>query len=128
LGMFASKVQPILMNTCLSCHTAGRGGSFQLTRVSSAGLASRRSMEANLAMVLGEVNAREPALSRLLTKSVSLHGSGMTQAPLKNRQTPAYQTLAHWVFQLVENNPQLREQAVASTPLLPPVPVTAGRW
>jgi hypothetical protein len=128
LGTFSSKVQPILMNACLCCHTTGRGGNFQLIRVASAGLGNRRSMEANLAAVLTQVNARDPQASRLLTKSVSIHGSGMTQAPLKNRQAAAYQTLARWVQELVENNPQMREQAAVSTPLIPPLPVSAGRW
>jgi hypothetical protein len=113
LGMFASKVQPILMNACLGCHTAGRGGCFQLTRVSGPGLSNRRSLEQNLATVLAEVNPRHMLASRLLTKAVSVHGKGMTQSPLKNRQAPAYRTLEAWVKLTVENNPQLREEAVA---------------
>src|SRR5262249_9003590 len=48
LGMFASKVQPILMNPCLRCHCAGRGGQFQLTRVSGPGMSNRLSLDRNL--------------------------------------------------------------------------------
>jgi hypothetical protein len=119
LGMFASKVQPILMNACLRCHTAGRGGRFQLTRVSGSGLTNRRSTEQNLAATLAEVDARQPAASRLLLKAVSLHARGMTQAPLKDRRAPAYRALERWVNLTLENNPHLREQAVASAPPAP---------
>jgi hypothetical protein len=132
LGMFASKVQPILMNACLSCHTAGRGGSFQLSRVSGPGLSNRRSLEQNLAVVLAMVDVHQPQASRLLTKAISLHGSGMTQVPLKNRQAPAYRTLEQWVTLTLEANPHLREEAVASGPgpalPLPTPPSTAGHW
>src|SRR5207302_826173 len=41
LGLFATRVQPILMNTCANCHISGRGGAFQLTRSYDAGLADR---------------------------------------------------------------------------------------
>lgn len=121
LGAFASKVQPILMNACVNCHTAGRGGSFQLARTSG-GLSNRRSLEKNLAAVVAEINPANPTASRLLLKAVSIHASGMTQGPLKNRQAPAYQTLEYWVRTMLENNPHLREQVVASASP-PPVPV-----
>ena len=130
LGLFASKVQPILMNACLRCHTAGRGGPFQLTRVSGPGMGNRLSLEQNLAAVLAEVDMRQPLASRLLTKALSVHAHGMAQAPLKGRQAPAYQMLERWVNLTLESNPQLREQAVASTPGLPlsPPPTSAGHW
>src|SRR5262249_38838940 len=32
LGTFVTRVQPVLMNTCASCHATGRGGSFRLIR------------------------------------------------------------------------------------------------
>jgi hypothetical protein len=125
LGMFASKVQPILMNACLRCHTAERGGQFHLTRVSSPGLGNRRSLEQNLAAVLAEVNTHRPLASRLLGKAVSVHGTGMTQAPLRSRTAPAYRTLEAWVQMTLDSNPHLRDQAVASTPFIPPLPTTS---
>jgi hypothetical protein len=124
LGGFAAKVQPILMNACANCHTAGRGGSFQLTRVTGHGLASRRSLEKNLAAVLAQVNAREPAASKLLSKAVSIHGPGMTQAPLKGRDAAAFRSLEHWVHRTAEANPHLREEAHAS---VTPSPAPAAR-
>src|SRR5207253_2023000 len=29
-ALFATRVQPIVMNTCITCHSGGRGGAFQL--------------------------------------------------------------------------------------------------
>ncbi len=114
LGVFATKVQPILMNACASCHTGGRGGSFQLVRVSTPGLTSRRSTEVNLAAVLPQLNGKDAAASRLLQKAISIHGAGMTQAPLKGRDTTAFRLLETWAVRAVETNPNLREEAHAS--------------
>ncbi len=119
LSLFAARVQPILMNACASCHTAGRGGNFQLTRTYHSSLSDRRSLELNLAAVLAQVNVRDPQLSHILTKSVSLHGLGMSSAPLRGRQAPAYLSLEHWVYETLASNPQLRE-------LQPPLSATAS--
>ncbi len=137
LSVFASRVQPILMNACANCHTAGRGGTFQLIRSYGSGLGDRHSLEQNLAVVLSHVNTSQPIVSRLLTKSVSLHGLGMTTAPLRGRQAPAYLTLEHWVMDTLANNPQLRVNASPAEPpatatasaTIPPPPVgQAGSW
>jgi hypothetical protein len=116
LSVFAARVQPILMNACANCHTAGRGGSFQLIRTYQGGLGDRRSLEQNLAVVLSHVNTSQPIVSRLLTKSVSLHGLGMTTAPLRGRQAPAYLTLERWVMDTLANNPQLRANVANEPP------------
>jgi hypothetical protein len=137
LSVFAARVQPILMNACANCHTAGRGGNFQLIRAYGSGMGDRRSLEQNLAVVLSQVNMREPALSRLLTKSVSLHGLGMTAAPLRGRQAPAYLTLERWVMDTLANNPQIRvnpptaepsSTATASATVPPPAVRQASQW
>lgn len=107
LGKFATKVQPILMNACVNCHHSGRGGNFQLTRVTGLGLANRRSLEKNLVATLAQLNLKEPMASKLLTKAITVHASGMAQAPLKNRQTTAFRTLASWVEQTALTHPHL---------------------
>jgi hypothetical protein len=130
LGLFASKVQPILMNACASCHTGGRGGNFQLTRVHGSPSSSLRSQEQNLSATLAQVDVRQPELSKLLLKALSIHGPGMTQAPLKGRQAPAYRTLEKWVTQTLAANPQLRQTLPAATATaaagLPPAPMPPG--
>jgi hypothetical protein len=114
LGLFVTKVQPILMNTCASCHAADKGGKFKLTRCYETEAANRKVMQQNLAAVLAQVNLKEPRVSPLLTKAVSVHGP-LAQAPLKNRQAAAYRALEDWVRLTLANNPTLYEQASSST-------------
>jgi hypothetical protein len=136
LGVFVARIQPILMNACANCHTAGRGGSFQLTRTYSSSLSNRQALDQNLAVALAHVNPREPQLSRLLTKAVSLHAPGMTAAPLSGRRGQAYRTLEKWVFETLASNPQLREAmppasaSASAAPVLtlPPPPTHAAAW
>jgi hypothetical protein len=122
LGLFVTKVQPILMNACARCHVAGRGGSFQLQHAFEASLSDRRTMDQNLTAVLAQVNVRQPEVSSFLTKAVSAHAKGMNQAPLRGRQAPAYRALEDWVRLTVAGNPQLqpREQAAGESPTAPP--------
>jgi hypothetical protein len=130
---FAVRVQPILMNACVKCHNTGRGGQFQLTHTSGAGQGDRRTMEKNLSAVLDQINTRDPHLSKLLTKAISIHGRDMVQAPLNGQNAVAYRTLEQWVGRTVENNPQLAERAVIGTrPEAPPSASasvkSADRW
>jgi hypothetical protein len=111
LILFATRVQPILMNTCVSCHASSRGGAFRLIRAFEGGTVNHRATQQNLVAVLAQLNREHPAASPLLLKAVSVHGEA-TQAPLKNRQTPAYRTLEEWVRLAVPNNSQLPEQPV----------------
>jgi hypothetical protein len=114
IGLFATKVQPILMNTCAGCHASDRGGKFKLTRCYESEMGNRRVMQQNLAAVLAQVNLREPRVSPLLTKAISVHGP-LAQSPLKNRQAPAYRALEDWVRLTLANNPTLREQTAGTT-------------
>jgi hypothetical protein len=108
LGLFATRVQPILMNTCANCHATGRGGAFRLTEVFDDGLGNRKAQEQNLAAVLRQINLNQPEASRLLTKAVSDHAhTGVP--PLRDRKEPPYQTLEKWVKLTVTNNPHLRD-------------------
>jgi hypothetical protein len=117
LGMFATRIQPILMNTCASCHIGNRGGKFNLRRTYDTTLNNRATMQQNLTAVLAQINLREPASSPLLVKSVSIHGAGMTQAPVRNRALPAYRTLEGWVRLTLANNPHLLDRGEPLPPL-----------
>jgi hypothetical protein len=110
LGMFANRVQPILMNACASCHAVGRGGSFKLERVYDTGMVNRKTLEQNLAAVLAQVNVNQPENSRLLVKAISDHGR-TGQAPIRDRRQGAYLTLENWIKQTLTDNPHLRERA-----------------
>jgi hypothetical protein len=113
LGLFTNRVQPILMNACANCHASDKCGKFKLTRCYESEFANRKVMQQNLAAVLAQVNTREPRVSPLLTKAVSVHGP-LAQAPLKNRQAPAYRALEEWVRLTLANNPALHEPAPAA--------------
>jgi hypothetical protein len=97
LGMFVTRVQPVLMNACASCHTGNRGGSFHLTRTFEGELNTRRATQQNLAAVMGQVNRERPQESPVLLRAVTVHGSETDQPPIKNRQAPAYRILEEWV-------------------------------
>lgn len=117
LGQFTARVQPILMNTCAGCHAAGKGGAFKLTRCYDFEGHNRKSTQQNLAAVLSQVNLKEPQVSPLLTKAVSVHGS-LSQAPLRGRQAPAYRMLEEWVKLTLAHNPQLHD-TVTGAPAQP---------
>jgi hypothetical protein len=120
LGLFATRVQPILMNTCARCHATGKGGKFHLTQVYEDSIGNRRTLEQNLAAVLTQINLNQPEASRLLAKAVSDHAH-VGQAPLRDRQAAPYRTLEHWVKLTVANNPHLRDSLTDAAPPTPPV-------
>jgi hypothetical protein len=124
MGQFATKVQPILMNTCACCHQSGRAGAFKLTRTTEGSYLNRRGTQQNLAAVLAQINRDRLDASPLLLKAVSLHGEA-TQPPIKSRQTAAYKALEEWVRGTVANNPQL--QASASPSLKVPAEADSSR-
>ncbi len=91
---FTAKVQPILMNACVSCHGTGRGGNFNLVRITDAD--DRKATALNLAATLKQINAVDIVSSPLLVKSIAAHGKSM-QPPLRGQESPAFQNLAAWV-------------------------------
>jgi hypothetical protein len=105
-ALFATRVQPILMNTCVQCHSGGRGGAFQLVRTEGG---QRALTQANLAAVLAQVRTDNPPLSPLLIKAVSPHGNA-ANAPIKDRQTMPCRALQGWIDALLAGNPHLRYQ------------------
>jgi hypothetical protein len=120
MGQFASRVQPILMNACASCHASGQGGGFRLLRTYGVGNGNRMTTQQNLANVLTHLNLGQPLASPFLIKAASVHWTGsLTQAPFKNRQTPAYRTIEDWVRHTVASNPQLQETAAVAVGTAP---------
>jgi len=119
LNLFATRIQPILMNTCVNCHNTEKSGKFQLHRVYEIGLTDTSSVQNNLAAVLGQLNVGDPTMSPFLIKAVSAHGS-TGQAPLKGRQSAAFKSLEDWVKLTVSHQPLTDLKPV---PSMPPVPV-----
>jgi hypothetical protein len=112
MGWFATRVQPILMNTCATCHVPAKGGNFRLTRCYEDGMVNRRATQQNLASVLAQINVQHWESSPFLTKAVSVHGEA-SQPPIKNRDSKAYKALEEWIRTTLVNNPQLRDRPTA---------------
>src|SRR5262249_35621244 len=74
-NVFCTRVQPILMNACASCHATGRGGAFKLVRAYEDSGPNRRATQQNLVAVLGQVNLERPQGSPLLSKAASAHAA-----------------------------------------------------
>lgn len=87
---FASRVNPVLMNACASCHARDDAKAFRLTRVGGRGGITR-----NLMAALPHVNPADPAASPILLRAIGPHGGGAA-APLKTRAHPAFETLETW--------------------------------
>jgi hypothetical protein len=94
-GHFVSRVQPLLMNACASCHAGSESGKFKLIRVFDIAGDRQGSLQ-NLAATLAQVNRDNQLLSPLLTKSLTAHGDA-ARAPLKGADAPAYRQLEAWV-------------------------------
>ncbi len=124
---FHLRIQPILMNTCISCHSGSYSGKFKLYRLYEGG--ERVAMRRNLAAVLNFVSLDNPAASPLLVMAVCAHGDAKIP-PIPSRQSHAFTTLCTWIDQTIADNPQLRERGPApraarprSQPKTPAVPV-----
>jgi len=111
LGMFSARVQPVLMNTCASCHAGPKTATFRLVRAAGTSTASRRATHQNVAAVLAQIDPVHPNSSPLLMRAVTDHGKA-GQAPVK-AQSPPYRILQEWIQLTLATNPFLREQATA---------------
>ena len=107
MTLFVTKIQPILMNTCVRCHCGDKGGSFRLQRNYGLGNSGQRATQYNMALVMQQIHAGKPELSPLLIKAQSRHHQTVLQSPLK-RDSVAYQTLESWVHGSLQRNPHLR--------------------
>jgi hypothetical protein len=112
LTAFSTRVQPVLMNTCVKCHSSGRGGHFSLTRAYDAGPVNRRATQQNLAAVLAQVDLEEPPLSPLLIKAVSAHGTNV-QPPIHGQDAPPYRLLREWIEMTKRTNPHLWKESAS---------------
>lgn len=94
---FVTKVQPILMNTCASCHV-GKADGFSLLHVSDGG--NRKSALINLAATLKQLNRGDVMNSPLLVKAVTPHGKA-PQAPIHDQQALPFQFLHSWAVSAI---------------------------
>jgi hypothetical protein len=120
--VFATRVQPFLVNQCVECHAKpDHEGTFKLARVAPA-QAGREATRANLRAVAGQLRKDDPAASPLLAKSLTAHG-GMRRPAIINREAAAYRTLEAWVALAVgtpAETPPAPPAAVATPPAVTP--------
>ena len=120
---FIAKVQPILMNTCASCHAGETNGKFQLERVFETG--HKVSTQRNLAAVLAQVDLDRPTISPLLVKAITPHGREALP-PIRDRSVKPFQALEQWIVEAIQKNPQLKEYRDAQTPGKSAIPAAQG--
>ncbi|HEV3144188.1 MAG TPA: hypothetical protein VGZ47_09915 [Gemmataceae bacterium] len=131
LSLFVSKVQPILMNVCATCHATGHGGDFRLLRTYSNSALGQRATLANVAAVSAYVNRQQPEASPLLVRAITAHGDAAAP-PIRDRQFPAFRHLDDWVRMALDQplQPKALPAAAARTaptgPAMPMPPEPVG--
>jgi len=123
---FTTRVQPILMNACASCHLNGKGGAFQLTRAYEAG--AKVAAQRNLAAVLAQINVETPAASPFLVKAVSAHDGLSSNPPLASRQAIPFRILQEWVEQTLATNPHLKTNSAPVAQAAPPARLSSDTF
>lgn len=97
---FGTKVQPLLMNVCASCHAQKTDVSaFKLSRVRE-GYIDAEATATNRKVTANQISRANPAGSPLLEMMVTAHG-GQKLAAVPNRTHPAYRNLEAWVLSAV---------------------------
>ena len=123
LSRFVTKVQPILMNLCATCHATGHGGSFKLLRTYSNSALGQRATLANVAAASAFINRQQPEASVLLLKAITAHGEASAPA-IRDRQFPAYKHLDDWVRMAMDQ--PLQTPAPPATVAARPQPMGAA--
>lgn len=93
--LFATRVQPLLMNKCIRCHGGSGTSEFRLNRL-AIGERDRRATHHNLTATLAHIDRKNPAASPLLSKAVVAHGDDPTP-PIFDRSQASYRLLESWV-------------------------------
>ncbi len=120
---FGTKVQPLLMNLCASCHSQKTDASaFQLSRVRE-GYINAEATATNRKVVANQISRANPAGSPLLEMLVTAHG-GQKLAAVANRNHPAYRNLEAWVLNAVPTvaAPRTTLAVKAEIPIVAPIP------
>ncbi len=119
---FGTKVQPLLMNVCASCHAQKSDKSaFKLSRVRE-GYIDAEATATNRKVVANQISRANPLGSPLLEKLVTAHG-GQKLAALPNRIHPAYRNIETWVLSAVPAVVTLRAMLAVKAEV--PMTVTA---
>jgi hypothetical protein len=96
LRLFASHVQPTLMNKCGRCHHQQAALDWRLHTMPIGTRPTARLTRENLAATLQFVDAADPGQSPLLLQATSPHGG--IDAPLTARNATAIESLRQWLL------------------------------
>ena len=97
MGLFTTRVQPILMNACARCRCRDCPRRLQAGSGFWRHTGERtRHQAVNLVAAVAQIDREHPLASPLLVKAISLDGPG-DRPPIKDRKTQAYQLLENWV-------------------------------
>ncbi len=101
LSLFASRVQPLLVNRCggSACHTGNRAGEFRLLEPPRGGTYFRRLTLRNLETTLAHIHRDAPEDSQLLRVAQEPHGPTRIVA-ISGPSDPLYQLLIDWCQKL----------------------------
>jgi hypothetical protein len=101
LAMFASRVQPLLINRCggSACHTGHRAGAFRLLEPPRGGTYFRRLTLRNLQTTLAQVNLEVPDESPLLATPQKAHGP-TNVVVISGQSDQLYRQLREWIDKL----------------------------
>lgn len=117
-SQFTTKVQPVLVNLCASCHAQPKHkDGFHLDSV-RLGFATPDATLRNAEAASRYVDARNPGTSPLLVKATQAHG-GQERASLPGPQHPAFRHLQLWVMTLAPpqvNVPVIKSSTLANVP------------
>lgn len=95
--IFATRIHPILMNACMSCHGKNDyAGAFKLKRLEE-GYENAAGVEQNLRATVKQLDRVNSGSSLLLVKSLEAHGK-MKVAPFGSKAHPAYKNLELWSY------------------------------
>jgi hypothetical protein len=101
---FATKVQPILVNVCMDCHSRPEHTSkYKLTRTPEFDAGPQITL-ANLKATVGQLLRSDPLNSPLLAKAITTHGD-LKQPPFTSRQMMGYRMLESWVVLAIGSVP-----------------------
>jgi hypothetical protein len=95
LKVFASEVQPALINRCGRCHNQASSLPWRMIVPTAGSRPTAPTTRENLAAALKFVDGNDPQQSKLLIKATSPHGGG--DAPLGVRNAKAIQSLRRWL-------------------------------
>lgn len=139
INEFATRIQPILMNRCASCHARDDGNdrTFQIHSARTARWAGKQGAVENLEAVLQYVDLQAPLNSMIRTKATDGHGGrrggfGSEGSAMMNNldqwlsQIRLANPLENWQQTLEENQPTETPLTLADPPELSPVAATAA--